>query len=209
MNLFKICSKCNLRLEISFFDKDKSKKTGLRPSCKLCKKTQSREHYSKFAKIVKKSKYLLKRESDPGFFKEKDNNWNKKNKNRRKEINRKAQTKLRSTIKGCINDRMSSSINSALKSNKAGKNWENIVGYSLTELKSHLERLFKPGMSWDLFYKGKIHIDHVIPKSCFHYLSYESISFKKCWELNNLQPMWAEENLKKHTTLDYSLFSGL
>jgi len=79
--------------------------------------------------------------------------------------------------------------------------------YTMYELKTHLQSLFKPNMSWDNY--GKWHIDHVIPlkakkKDGAYYWNQVKLSnpksddFKKAWSLNNLQPLWAEENYRKH-----------
>jgi hypothetical protein len=43
----KICSKCKLSKEISYFSKDKYSKDGLTYSCKLCKKKQDKEYNKK------------------------------------------------------------------------------------------------------------------------------------------------------------------
>jgi len=59
----------------------------------------------------------------------------------------------------------------------------------------HLERLFRPGMNWQNM--GKWHIDHIYPVSSFNFSSYEDKEFKECWDLKNLQPLWAEENINK------------
>jgi len=101
-----------------------------------------------------------------------------------------------------LNKSISRAIYKALNGNKNDRNWEKLVGYSLNELKKHLEKQFKDGMSWDNY--GKWHIDHEIPKSVFNYTKPEHTDFKRCWALKNLQPMWAEQNkvkgakLKKH-----------
>jgi len=58
-----------------------------------------------------------------------------------------------------------------------------------------LESKFKNGMSWKNY--GKWHIDHAIPDIRFRYKSPEDEEFKKCWALNNLQPLWAKENIRK------------
>lgn len=67
--------------------------------------------------------------------------------------------------------------------------------YTTKELMEHLEKLFKPGMSWENY--GKWHIDHIIPDCNFKYKSMNDADFLKSWSLNNLQPLWAIENLKK------------
>jgi hypothetical protein len=83
----------------------------------------------------------------------------------------------------------------ALHNNKGGHTWEDIVGYTLTDLQQHLESLFQPGMSWDNY--GEWHVDHIHPKSSFTFTSRDDPEFRKCWALDNLQPLWAADNLAK------------
>ena len=52
-------------------------------------------------------------------------------------------------------------------------------------------------MSWDNY--GEWHIGHIIPKVFFKYKSTDDIEFKYCWSLDNLQPLWAKDNLRKKT----------
>lgn len=66
-----------------------------------------------------------------------------------------------------------------------------MLGYSSDELKKHLESLFEDGMSWDNY--GEWHIDHIIPVAYFDPDTEVSIVNS----LDNLQPLWAEENLSK------------
>ena len=42
------------------------------------------------------------------------------------------------------------------------------------------------------------HIDHIKPKSLFEYDSIDHPEFKKCWSLDNLQPLEAKENMRKN-----------
>ena len=44
---------------------------------------------------------------------------------------------------------------------------------------------------------GLWEIDHIIPRSFFKYRSPRNKQFKKCWALENLQPLWKSENRKK------------
>ena len=107
-------------------------------------------------------------------------------------------------VKYSIDQRMSRSINKALKHNGFNKNnvgWNKFVDYTVGELKDHLKSKFKKGMTWERFLNGEIHIDHKIPKIAFHYNSPNDIDFKRCWALENLQPMWAKDNIKKRATL--------
>jgi hypothetical protein len=98
-----------------------------------------------------------------------------------------------------LDDRMSVNIRLALKRMKAGRSWESIVGYTLADLVSHLERQFAKGMCWANI--GEWHIDHIRPRSSFQYTSDADPQFKACWSLANLQPLWAADNLKKHAKI--------
>lgn len=80
--------------------------------------------------------------------------------------------------------------------NKQNKTkYEKILGYSIQELKQHLEKKFEHGMSWKEFNSGNIHIDHIKPQKLFDMNDVEQVI--KCWSLNNLQPLWARDNLSK------------
>jgi hypothetical protein len=88
-----------------------------------------------------------------------------------------------------------------LKENKLDKysNYFNMVGYTALNLKEHLEKQFNNGMSWENY--GEWHIDHIKPISSFIFEGSEDEEFKKCWSLDNLQPMWGLENIKKSNKL--------
>ena len=52
-------------------------------------------------------------------------------------------------------------------------------------------------MSWDNYGRNGWEIDHIKPISSFNFNSYKDKEFKECWSLENLQPLWAEENIRK------------
>ena len=66
-----------------------------------------------------------------------------------------------------------------------------IVGCTPEYLKEHLEKQFVNGMSWEN--RDEWHIDHIIPLSS---ANSEEELYKLC-HYTNLQPLWAEENIKK------------
>ena len=72
-----------------------------------------------------------------------------------------------------------------------------ILGFTLQELKVHLEKQFKEGMTWENHNKYGWHIDHIKPVSMFKYSSENDEQFKECWKLSNLQPLWWKDNLSK------------
>jgi len=78
---------------------------------------------------------------------------------------------------------------------KNKRHWEDLISYTFQELKEHIEGLFVDGMTWDNY--GDWHIDHKIPQSFFKFKSTDDTEFKYCWSLDNLQPLWAVDNLKK------------
>ncbi len=127
-------------------------------------------------------------------------NWAKKNKEKVLECGRKSNAKRRSTPMGALNSQISTAICRSLKGNKDGRRWESIVGYSLQQLKLHLEKQFLSGMSWDN--RSLWHIDHRIPKRAFNFEKPEDEDFKRCWALENLQPLWAEDNCHKQARLE-------
>jgi hypothetical protein len=98
-----------------------------------------------------------------------------------------------------LSKNISRQMRKAINRNKDGYNWENIIGYTLEDLIKHLEKQFKDGMNWDNY--GKWHIDHIRPISSFNFNSYDDPEFKKCWALENLQPLWAEDNIRKHNKI--------
>ena len=75
----------------------------------------------------------------------------------------------------------------------------NLIGCTVTDLKIHLDKKFKKGMSWSNYGVHGWHIDHVIPCSKFNLKNLEEQ--KKCFNYQNLQPLWAEENIKKSNKL--------
>lgn len=79
------------------------------------------------------------------------------------------------------------------KVKKNNKTLELIGVKNINELMVHLENKFKPGMNWQNY--GQWHIDHIRPVSSFD-LSKKSEQFK-CFNYQNLQPLWAIENIKK------------
>lgn len=73
---------------------------------------------------------------------------------------------------------------------------EQRFGYTIAELKIHIEKQFLKGMSWDNYGMHGWHIDHIVPKCAFDFSKDEE--FNKCWSLSNLRPLWAKDNKIKN-----------
>lgn len=70
-----------------------------------------------------------------------------------------------------------------------------ILGYSQQDLINHLDKHLNDGMTWENY--GEWHVDHKQPITSFHFENATDSDFKKCWSLENLQPMWGPENISK------------
>jgi len=69
------------------------------------------------------------------------------------------------------------------------------LGCTIEELKAYLEAKFEPGMDWDNWGRYGWHIDHIRPLASFDLTDREQ--FLRACHYTNLQPLWAEDNLKK------------
>ena len=123
------------------------------------------------------------------------NEYCKNNPEKMKEKYKKRYEIIKSNSKLKLSKAISSSIRHSLKNSKNSNHWERLVNFTLKDLMTHLEKLFKPEMSFNNH--GMWHIDHRQPISSFSFTSYEDEEFKKCWALENLQPLWASENISK------------
>jgi len=124
--------------------------------------------------------------------------WREKNIDKHRETKREYQKYKRHTdplYKLISNFR--TAIYIVLKENNLQKygHYFDILGYTPEDLIVHLEKQFNEGMTWENY--GEWHIDHIKPISSFIFECSEDEEFKKCWSLDNLQPMWGTENIKK------------
>lgn len=202
----KICTKCKKEKELYNFIKYHKSKDGLEYYCKTCRgelqrkwRLKNRSAIAKYNKEYNKNhqkekaekakEYGLKNRKKISAYNRK---WREKNKERANNYSKKYQKEKRmKDPKQKLNNSMSRSIRHSLdKGMKNNKHWKLLVGYSRKELVQHLEKLFQPGMTWDNY--GEWHIDHIKPVS-----SFTVEQFKECWALDNLQPLWARDNLSK------------
>jgi len=92
-------------------------------------------------------------------------------------------------------------IYQVLKENNVKKNghYFDILKYTPQQLIEHLEKQFSDEMTWDNY--GLWHVDHKHPISLYNIKEIGDDEFLKCWSLDNLQPMWGCENIKKSNKL--------
>ena len=204
----KICSKCLDKKHIDDFHKDKRKSDGRKSQCKSCKKKQDTEYRLSNKELVaeRKKKYY---NNNKKHIKEKFKNYYLENQERikgmsskyakenRKKINKWFRNYNKKRLSEDVTYRLAKNLRSRinniirgrLKSGSALRD----LGCSVEFLIKHLESQFEPGMSWDNY--GQWHIDHIKPLASFNLEIREE--FLEACHYTNLQPLWAEDNLKK------------
>jgi len=106
--------------------------------------------------------------------------------------------RLKSNVSGALYKSLSDKTSSTC-------DYLELFGYSIIELKTHLEKQFSKDMSWDNYGNGvdKWNIDHITPQSKFN-LSKE-VELISCWSLPNLRPLWSCENSSKNNKVTHLL----
>jgi hypothetical protein len=128
--------------------------------------------------------------------------WREKNIDKHREYKRKYEKHRKDTdplYKLISNFR--TAIYQVLKESNVEKNghYFDILQYSPEELIIHLEKQFKDDMTWDNY--GVWYVDHKLPITSFDIQEIGDEEFMKCWSLDNLQPMWGEDNIRKSNKL--------
>ena len=212
MNAEKKCSKCGETKALLEFGKCNRVKSGLRSWCKICHKEDTRRWKAEHPDRVRELRKYWKAEvENPEKRRERARNAYAKNPERGRAYSRKwyaanldkargivrlSSAKIRSTPKGRLSFNVRRLVWGALKGKKAGRDWESLVGFTVDQLKRHLEKQFKPGMTWENY--GTLwEIDHKIPTAAFNFEIPEDLDFKRCWSLKNLQPLEVQRNRMK------------
>ncbi len=184
--IVKKCSKCQEHKILDNFYSDKKNVFGKSSSCKICSdKTHKKYHIKNKEKIKQYQKEY--HETNRTIIRNKARKQaNKYKKDRRKtDIHYKLRENLRHRVWNSIK----------LKSGSKSKKTMDLIGCSLQQLKSYLEKKFTDGMTWDNYGFYGWHIDHIIPCDSF---DLTDVSQQKiCFHYTNLQPLWAKDNFQK------------
>ena len=181
----RVCNICNEEKELYDFNMDNARKGGVSYGCKQCERERGRKYYIKNKE--KRKEYEIKNKEK---IKSRTKKYRINNKEKYNEYHR--NRKLNNPIHKLSHD-VRRRLGKYLKTTSITKNKKtfDIIGCSPPELKEHLEKQFVDGMSWDN--RNEWHIDHIIPLSSAN--TEEEIY--KLAHYSNLQPLWAEDNLKK------------
>jgi len=175
---------------------------------KYLAKPENKKKSLKYAKEYRdknKAKVAKYQKDYQGKNRERFAKYNKEYQDKNKEkINKQTSKYQRNRRKTDINFRITNNlrrrIGQALKINSKSKRTIELLGCSIEQLKQHLEEQFVEGMNWDNYgggWNGKKEwvIDHIKPCVLFDLSKPEEQL--KCFNYTNLQPMWAEDNLRK------------
>jgi hypothetical protein len=165
-------------------------------------KAKNRKYYYDNLEAIK-VREKGRREKNREDLRRRSAEWRVADPERSKESRRRHHQKMKVFPEFRLRNAFSGRMNAALTGTaykKGGNSWVKLVGYDVDELKAHLESLFQPGMTWDNY--GEWHVDHIIPVSMFKYDSYHHPEFRRCWSLDNIQPLWAFDNMSKGATAD-------
>jgi hypothetical protein len=178
---FKKCTKCKIEKNINSFCKKKASKDGLNSWCVNCavKYNRERKDYFNALDILRNEKTHYRNNYNKEYYKD--------------EVNLKRKRKQdRDKYKNDINNRLSRIIKSVIcrlfKGQKQGRKLEILLGYNIEDLRKNIAFKFTPKMTWENH--GEWEIDHIKPVSSFKATNLDHEDFKKCWDLNNLQPLW-------------------
>lgn len=184
----KKCIKCQKEKTINEFYKS-TRKTGHRAGqtfydsqCKECHRDYQKQY----------------RKNNPKYIKEYAKEWGEKNPNYNREW-KKAEQKRKYgsdeiyTLKILLRTRLTK----VLKRERVPKTTDTrtMLGCGYRELKEHLEKQFTDGMSWKN--QGEWHIDHIIPLAS----AKNKEELYELFHYTNLQPLWANENLSKGSSI--------
>jgi hypothetical protein len=178
--MYKVCIKCGIKKSISEFYKNKPSSLGVLGTCIPCFRQRAQKYRS--IQSVEESEKVRRKK------------YNAEHRIQRIEYQRKYREKPKNKLDNIMGTVIRQSLD---KGSKSKRHWESLVDFTTDQLKRHLERQFKAGMTWENYGKYGWHIDHKIPISAFNYECPEDLDFGKCWALRNLQPMWAEQNQAK------------
>ena len=210
MELEKFCFICSLSKPVSDFNKQSRAKDGLQSRCKSCfekyrseRKQKTKEYNDAYRVLnlekLKKSKAEYKFKNKE-IIRQKNKEYNEKNKERRNAYHR---GKIKSDIQYRLRHNFRAYMSLSIRKNISKISIKDMfvgklkhLDYSMPELISHIESMFKDGMSWDNYGIKTWHIDHIKPLFMFDLSDANQI--KEAWSLNNLQPLFAKENLSKN-----------
>ncbi len=213
----KLCMECGEPKPRTEFHREKKSPDGLRRQCKACRcaymqaysatrrdsiRERNRIYYKAHRSEYlahKRVRYSRHREKQLGRMrlyyaanKESFAQRQRANRSHRGEWERKKRHEDPNFRIACnLRRRLSKAIRGTVKGGSAVRD----LGCSLMQFRQWLEARMLPGMTWDNYGRSGWHIDHIRPLSAFDLT--DPAQLKQACHFTNLQPLWAEANLRK------------
>ena len=171
----KQCSKCNEVKELDQFYKRNA--STYRKDCKACVKQRVKDNYDPKTKSAYDKEYRAK---------------NRVRINKRMIVWEKNKYHSDPTykLKHILRRRAYKALNGQAKASSTIE----LLGCTPEHARFHIESQFTEGMTWD-----NIHIDHIQP--CASFDLEDPNEQRKCFHYTNLQPLLAEDNLRKSDSI--------
>ncbi len=202
----KVCGGCRVDKPVTDFNACRTGRLGLHNHCRVCQKACKRRYY-----LLNRDKELAlskERGTSPAVLAYRAKRYATHRdrllaENRalratptaraRARINRNQRYHTNPSFRLAVLTRQR--IRCALKKGQLSASFAAVLGCTIPQLRAHLERQFKPGMSWDNYgYRGW-HVDHVQPCDAFDLTV--PAQLQACSHFSNLQPLWMLENMAK------------
>lgn len=212
----KFCSGCDSDKPVNQFYLYKTGKYSA--YCKSCD-SERKKQYSKLNAVKINRRRKKYREENKEKIKQQKHDSYLRNKSNVAESRKSYMRKKRKDPLFKLRERISGLVWDTLRKNKNGLSVVKYLGYTMAELKTHIESQFEWWMTWDNWGRYDCstwddndhntwvwNIDHIIPQADLPYDSMKHENFKKCWALENLRPLSAKRNLLdgatriRHTT---------
>ena len=188
----KTCAKCKQEKELINFRTDKTIKCGYRSYCIDCEKVKIREN----ARVRYENKRKQYNKDNADVISSKYKEWRINNLSY---ISEKASERYNNDPEHRLKHILRVRIQKALKLNCKKTSSTELLGCDISEYRLYLESKFTDGMNWENYGRKGWHIDHIIPCDSFDMSSLKQQ--KQCFHYTNTQPLWWEDNLKKHTKI--------
>ena len=175
----KICSRCGKEKSLEGFYRDGRASDQRQSACKKCCNAQSRDYYERHPEVHRKS----------------CREYNKRN---RRKIEERSQRRRASDPEFKILTNLRRRIIHALHGRNKSESTRKLLGCPVGFFKLHLEKQFKPGMTWENY--GSVwEVDHIMP--CSRFDMSDPLQQHLCFHYTNTQPLFAEENRYKHNKI--------
>lgn len=200
------CIKCKETKPLSEFNKDNKRKAGVRRDCRVCTKLAAKKYLSEPKNKAARDEYRKKYRENPLVIERRKaymKNWHIENKSEQKDYqtnrdnrdrcNHRVRERRETEPLFKLKQNIRSRTGKAFKSKgiiKLHKN-EEMLGCTYEFMRDYLVSQFTEGMTLENY--GEWHIDHIIPLA-------SAKTEKELLALahyTNLQPLWAEDNIKK------------